>query len=379
MSPGQEIKTLPDPPLDDANNPWLGFRTYGEGDADLFAGRERVVRELVERLLDPSRPLLAVVGRSGSGKSSVVRAGLLPRLAEPPAARDESAWTIVEAALEAEPLKQLDEAAARLAEAPGRKLLFIDAFEKLFLAGYDVAVQDGFLDRLRALMTGAGPVWVLLTLRSGFEPRLKETLGDLLAPAPGDLQAPEPYELPAPTLEELRQISEQPAMAKALYFEPAELVDELIGEVVALPGALPLLSFTLAEMYRQALERRRAWGSRDRALNREDHKAVGGLEGALGGVAGAVHVLADKLLAEADSAGLAPTVRRVALRMVKFEGWQGTSRAADLPPPAGVRRSEGAGACRESAGEVDGGQSAGWSTGSTWSRLTTPWFGNGLR
>ncbi len=337
LSPRQKKQTVPDPPIEDANNPWPGLSSYGEREAPLFCGRERVIEELVERLQNPSRPLLAVVGTSGSGKSSVVRAGLLPRLRQPPEASGEDAhpWTIVEAALDGDPLGQLGKAVNRLGEGP-RKLLFIDPFDPLLKAGQDTVVVADFLDRLRQLMTGAEPVRVLITLRLGFEWWLRGTLKDFLAPASGDLRPLGPYRLPAPTVEELRQIVEQPATARAVYFDPAEQVGELIGEVTVMPEPLPLLSVTLATMYRRACNRRRAWGSRDRALNREDYRAVGqaeeatrdrrpGPEVVLGGVAGAIHVLADQLLEEAGSR-LAPTVRRVLLRMVSFEGWRGARR-----------------------------------------------------
>jgi WD40 repeat protein len=304
LVPGREKKTRPDPPLDDANNPWLGLRAYGGDESGLFFGRERVVKEILGRLLDPpGTQFLAVVGASGTGKSSVVRAGVLPRLAA-------DAWTVVRLPrLQGDPRLQLDEALRQLAEVlPGsRKLLFIDQFEELYTQCPDSEVREGFLRRLRGLMNGEDPLQaVMITVRSDFEPRLAAS------PALGELLAAARYLVPAMTSEELRDVIEEPAKAKALYFEPEALVGDLVDEVMAMPGGLPLLSFALAEMYRQAQLRRRATGALDRALTRDDYAAAGG-------VVGALHRRANELYEAADPARRA-TIRRLFLRMVTQEG-----------------------------------------------------------
>ena len=312
LVPGREKKTRPDPPLDDANNPWLGLKAYGRKDASLFFGRERVVEEVLGRILDPSRPLfLAVVGASGTGKSSVVRAGVLPRLEKPPEelAGKIGAWTVARLPrLQGNPRQQLDETLRKLAEAPAghRKLLFIDQFEELYTQCADGEIRNGFLRQLGELMSGEQPLKVVITLRSDFEPRLaaSEELGEFLAPGR--------YLVPAMTSEELREVIEEPAKLKALYFEPEALVGELVDEVMAMPGGLPLLSFALAEMYRKAQLRRRETGALDRALTREDYKSVGG-------VVGALHRRANELYEAADPARR-ETIRRLFLRMVSQEG-----------------------------------------------------------
>ena len=81
--------------------------------------------------------------------------------------------------------------------------------------------------------------------------------------------------------DELRQVIEGPARVKAVYFEPANLADDLFDEVSAMPGALPLLSFALAELYRQAQLRRRSTGSPTARSPRRDYEAIGGVTGAL--------------------------------------------------------------------------------------------------
>jgi WD40 repeat protein len=312
LAPGRETKTRPDPPLDDANNPWLGLQAYRRKDAPLFFGRERVVEDILRRLLDPARPpLLAVVGASGTGKSSVVRAGVLPRLENPSEelAQKTEAWTVARLPrLLADPRPQLEAALRKLEEIPPgrRKLLFIDQFEELYTQCPDGEIRQDFLGRLRELISGEEPLGLVITLRSDFEPRLaaSEELGPFLVGAR--------FLVSAMTSEELRDVIEEPAKARALYFEPETLVGELVDEVMAMPGGLPLLSFALAEMYRQAQLRRRATGALDRAITRDDCNAAGG-------VVGALHRRADELYEAAEPARR-ETVRRLFLRMVSQEG-----------------------------------------------------------
>jgi hypothetical protein len=149
LSPGREARTRPDPPLDDRENPWLGLLPYTQDHAGLFFGRQRVVEELLGRLLDESRPpLLAVLGASGTGKSSVVQAGLLPCLEHPPEGLRKrlGPWSVVILKrLQGDPRQALVEAESRLGQVPQgrRKLLFADQFEELYTRCPDAAARDG--------------------------------------------------------------------------------------------------------------------------------------------------------------------------------------------------------------------------------------------
>lgn len=312
LNPRAALNTLPDPPLDDRNNPWLGLRTYSASEVGLFFGRRRVVDALLKRVLDPSGPaLLVVVGASGTGKSSVVKAGLLPQLAAATAARSAGTrgWTLIEVArLGANPQVQLDAALRDLPPdaAGARPLLLFDQFEELYTQCTDASVRSAFLQRVRALLDQADGPLIVLTLRSDFEPRLagSEYMAELLPRAR--------FLVPAFSSAELREIIEGPAAAKALYFEPAALVGQLLDEIEATPGALPLLSFALAEMYRHAQVRRRQSGAVDRSLTLADYQATGG-------VIGGLHRRASSLLEQADSKAQ-QTIRRVFLRMVAQDG-----------------------------------------------------------
>jgi WD40 repeat protein len=149
---------------------------------------------------------------------------------------------------------------------------------------------------------------VVVTLRSDFEPRFLDS------PLQAYWQAAR-FPVRAMNSDELRQAIEGPALKQALYFEPDNLVGMLIDEVGQMPGALPLLSFTLSELYVKLHER---WTnnpeSTDRALRIEDYEDLGGVAGAL-----TRRATAEYESQELDDLERA-TMRRVMLRMVTIEG-----------------------------------------------------------
>ncbi|MEM8497651.1 MAG: caspase family protein [Pseudomonadota bacterium] len=313
LSPASTRNTLPDPPLDDGNNPWLGLSTYSENEHSIFYGRQRVIDDLLERLLAKTHtPLVTVVGASGTGKSSVVKAGVLPLLQNPPADQIErvGCWHIVHCQrLHRNPNQQLQVALTELHSAanPGRQLLLIDQFEELYTLCPDDALRTEFLTALRAELDSNARLTVLLTLRSDFEPRPSKSA------ALNDVWAMARFVVPSFSSEEFRDVIEGPAAAKALYFEPTALVGELMDEVMAMPGALPLLSFSLAEMYRQAQLRRRGTGGTDRSITTADYEAAGG-------VIGALHKRASAIFEQASSEPHRNTIRKLFLRMTTSDG-----------------------------------------------------------
>ena len=124
--------------------PYKGLATFDADDAAYFFGRERLVAELVARLV--GAPLLAVVGPSGSGKSSVVRAGLLPALAGGVLPGSDN-WTQALIRPGEQPLRVLRRATHRLGR-ERRGLLVVDQFEELFTACRDEDERAGFVDAL---------------------------------------------------------------------------------------------------------------------------------------------------------------------------------------------------------------------------------------
>ena len=293
LAPGVELDLEPDPPLDDANNPWRGLDPYSPGERELFFGRDAALEELRARV--ENNRFVAVVGASGSGKSSLIRAGLLPLL-------DDPAWTVVESGrLAGDPVAQLHDAQHRLASSPSgeRRLLVIDQFEDLFTE-CDEATRRTVVSGLDALVGAEGGPTVLIALRSDHE---RAAVGEF-----GDRWAAVRYLLPDVNRDGLRSMVLGPARAKAVFFEPAALVDTLVDEVAGMPGAVPLLSLTLADLYRQAQSRRRITGAADRMISDDDYAAVGG-------VGGAVHRRATDFHDAADAEGK-DAIKRVVLRLV---------------------------------------------------------------
>jgi hypothetical protein len=285
-------------PFAPPSNPFKGLAAFEEADRLLFYGRDRVVNELHQRSL--ASRLLVVSGASGTGKSSVVKAGLLPRL------RAEG-HDILGMRPGVDPLAALDAALAQRDPARKSAVLLIDQFEEVITRCPDPAQRPLFFARLHALAS-ADPEQplalhrVLITVRSDYEAQIDA--GPL---RPLWLQGR--CTVPPFSLEELKEVVVQlPALQAVLVFEPHELVDQIVEDVVQSPGALPLLSYALSELY----EAYRASGRSDRALTRADYERLGGVMGALRGKADTLH---DDLAAPEQA-----VLRKLMLRMVSAEG-----------------------------------------------------------
>lgn len=274
-------------------NPYRGLLPFDEGHGEMFFGRARAAIGLAKVVLQ--RPLTVVTGASGTGKSSLVRAGLLPALRRrAAAARPGRTWRVLG------PLRPRDaigEPFPAAAPPDGITVVVIDQLEELLTWHGDRA--RGLMATLAQWITGRPDgVRVIVTVRADFEPLLED---GPLAP----WWKAGRYVVPPLSLDELRAAIERPADLRDLHFEPSRLVEQIATEVAQMPGALPLLSFTLSELYRIYCER----GEDDRALREADYRA-------LGGVAGAVTQRADAELAALDR--LDPryrtTVRNLMLR-----------------------------------------------------------------
>ena len=280
--------------------PYKGLSYFDEADADLFVGREGLTAKLVEQVIsfawtgEPNKErFLAIVGASGSGKSSLVRAGVVPALRWNQASTD---WRIHILTPTAFPLESL--AASLTSENPSaiasstliddfrqdsrslqifvkqklglengsRLLLVVDQFEELFALCRSEKERTAFIS---SLLTAAsevdGPVLLVITLRADFYahcasyPQLREAL------------AKHQEYMGAMNNEELRRAIEEPAQRGRWEFEPG-LVDLLLHEVGHEPGALPLLSHALLETW----QRRRG-----RTLTLSGYASSGGVRGAI--------------------------------------------------------------------------------------------------
>ena len=233
--------------------PFKGLASFESADADYFFGREGLVAELVARLVGAR--LLGILGPSGSGKSSVLRAGLLPALAGG-VLPGSGGWRRLLLRPGEHPLEELrrvllsgarDPLAEALDALPpeGRLLLAVDQLEELFTACSSEDERTSFCDALASAAADPhGRAMVVVALRADFYgrfaayPALSELLGanQVLV---GQMQA-----------SELRRAVELPARRVGLAVEP-ELVDALVDDVEGEPGALPLLSTALLELWQK--------------------------------------------------------------------------------------------------------------------------------
>ncbi len=297
----------PPPPGALAACPYRGLKYFDIGDAHLFFGREAVTEWLVDDVRKPLRAgseaprFVAILGASGSGKSSLARAGLYAALKKGAIEGSEN-WLFVPPlrpganpleSLEIEFLKAaagsphlasvathlkelatnpaaLHRAARQLvsdSSPPRRVFLFVDQFEEIFTECDKAGLRSQFLAALLyAARERGGPVIVVLAMRADFYPKVAAF--EELARVMDQHQF-----LIGPMSEaELRQAIEVPAYRAGADFDPG-LVDKLIEDVRGQPGALPLLQHALAALWRERIN--------GRQLTHDAYLKMGGLSGAL--------------------------------------------------------------------------------------------------
>ncbi len=339
--------------------PYRGLRPFDEADAPFFHGREDEVARVVGLLA--TAPFLAVLGPSGGGKSSLLRAGLLPALrggALPGSARwtvevlTPGAWPLAALAarlerldppplaappddqppaldaLRASPRALRDRARQALAGRPPdeRLVWVVDQGEEVFTLCRDERERARFLDTLLAAAADPdGRCVVVLALRADFYARCAAY------PALARQVAAHQILLGPPDRAALRRAVTRPAARAGLAFEDG-LVDAILDDAAGQPGALPFLGQALLELW----ERRQG-----RVLTQAAYRAIGG-------VPGAIAARAEATYGALDPAGQA-VARRVLLRLVEpGEGTEDTrrratwdelvTRAADGPAAAAALR-----------------------------------------
>ena len=219
-----------------AECPFPGLRAFTGDDQRFFHGRGALVAAIVARL--DAQPFVAVLGGSGSGKSSVVMAGVVPSLG-----RRDGALHAQTIRPGAHPLAELVAALARLdggdAGGAARTLVHVDQFEEAFTLCGDEVERRAFFDRLLA---EAGRRRVIVTLRADF-------LGECAAHAAlREAVTRQPVLVAPMTPEELRGAVEEQAAEASLRFE-AGLLELILQDLTSEPGAMPLLQHALRELW----------------------------------------------------------------------------------------------------------------------------------
>lgn len=316
-------------------SPFKGLNYFDQADADLFFGRELLTARLVQRLRE-ARFLAVVVGASGSGKSSIVRAGLIPALKKGAPLADGAApqegsrdWHFIVMTPTAHPLQALALALTRdsesvtatatlmddLAKDPRSLYLFlqrqmadsrlqiadsdspsairyspsairhtllvVDQFEELFTLCRDELEREMFIDNLltaltpfRTMAVGAeSDLTLVLTLRADFYAHLAQY------PELREAAAEHQEYIGPMTADELRRAIEEPARLGGWTFETG-LVDLYLRDVGDEPGALPLLSHALLETWKRR---------RGRTLTLKGYAESGGVRGAIAQTAETVY------------------------------------------------------------------------------------------
>jgi WD40 repeat protein/serine/threonine protein kinase len=332
--PGKSVDVstghLPEP-----ENPYKGLRAFHAADAQDFFGREQLTQKLLSRLQEKGEyhRFLAVVGPSGSGKSSVVKAGLMPALWRGDLPGSEN-WYIIDFLPGAHPIDELEVALFQIATDKSMNLreqlqrdkrglirvadmllpddgselfIVIDQFEEVFTLVEDEQERQHFLKLLQEALTDKrSRVRVVVTLRADYydKPLQYPDFGELIRSRVETV-------LPL-SAEELERAISEPAHAVGVLFEDG-LVSRIVSDVHYQPGALPLLQYALTELF----ERRSG-----RKLTLEAYQNIGGTGGALAN-------RADEIYLEVGDEGQ-ELIHQLFLRLVTLgEGAEDTRRRVE--------------------------------------------------
>ncbi len=308
-------------------SPYMGLRYFDTVDADLFYGREVLTAELLKRVKDES--FLAIVGASGSGKSSVARAGLIPAWQ-----KENERGVIHIITPTTHPLESLASSLTRDSESvtatstlmddmnrdvrslrlyvkkalgETRLLLLVDQFEETFTLCKDTDERKAFIDNLLSLVDENGSTRVVITLRADFYHHCFEYEGLRLTLEKHQAN------LGTMTQEDLREAITAPAKNNSWDFQPG-LVDLILQDIGAEPGALPLLSHALLETWKRR---------QGRTLTLQGYAEAGGVKKAITQTAEGVY----NKLSPAEQT----IARGIFLRLTELgEGVQDTRRRVKL-------------------------------------------------
>jgi WD40 repeat protein/serine/threonine protein kinase len=323
--------------LSDIPNPYKGLRTFQESDASNFFGRDSLIKQLIYRFEEPHdyNRFLAVVGASGSGKSSVVKAGLIPLLRQG-GLENSDKWFFVEMVPSAHPFEELaatltsiatkqpDQLAKRLRDNPqalsdvvetilpddqqSELFLFIDQFEEVFTLVHDEAEASAFLELVfHAIANPKHRIRIIITLRADFYDR------PLSRPVISDLISKRTEVVIPLSHDELEQVILWPARRVGVQIEP-QLIKAIVDEVSDQPASLPLLQYLMSELFA------------NRTANLLTHQAYQ----KMGGVRGALARRADEIYQQAPIEQQT-VIQQLFLRLIMLgEGTEDTRRRVSL-------------------------------------------------
>jgi WD40 repeat protein len=310
---------------DPARTPYPGLEAFQEDEAAVFFGREMQIDELVRRLhTDTRHRFVVVAGSSGSGKSSLTQAGLIPRLRRRrwlmlPAVTpgNDPMGSLTRALGEFVRHEALAQAIERLRRREGRRLsrvlLLVDQLEELFTLSGEYE-RELFLGAVHEGLRADSRFWVVATVRIEF-------LRDFLDTPHSDLFTT-PMALGMLTRDDLTTVIQQPGQLGGMRYTPG-LVNRIVGDT-GTSDALPLLAYLLQELY-FTVGRGKTAGFTDYA--------------SLGGVAGAMSRQADRVVQELRGEDGIEPILSVLLRFVTTEGAEATRRRVKLTDlTAGERR-----------------------------------------
>ncbi len=298
----------------DGENPYQGLMAFTKETRRFFFGRDAVVQDLVRALQGSS--FVPLIGASGSGKSSVVRAGLVPRL-------EELGWKVLEPMKPGtEPLDALRSLTFQLDPISSQPtLLVVDQFEEVFTLSRSSEDQAAFI---RELFLLSEKVAIVVTMRADF---VEACLGN-----EGLTQAirSDAVWLGPLTGVDLEMAIEQPAIVQGATIQP-KLLAQILQDVEEEENCLPLLEFALSELWNRPLASNSGGTEPNLEVGREltlaDYRKLGGVTGALNGHAEGVY---KQLVVQ----GREHWVQRVMLRLVRTgEGTKDTrqrQRRGDL-------------------------------------------------
>jgi energy-coupling factor transporter ATP-binding protein EcfA2 len=268
-------------------SPYRGLKRFESQDKDLFFGRDQLIASLINAISLTN--ILLLLGASGSGKSSVVRAGLIPQISERLGAKfqeftltpDRNPFDSIRSSLVNKGYKQseaelalqgesntLDRVIRKLKNTDEQWLIFIDQFEEIFTLCQNLETRKNFIEGIvKVTQSKDKSVKILLAMRADFLDRFSPY------PTLGKITQQNIHLITDMHPDELRLAIEQPAARHGVIFE-AGLVEEIVKDLRGQAGYLPLLQYTLDLLWQNN-------DILDRILYTQTYRRLGGVRGAL--------------------------------------------------------------------------------------------------